>query len=152
MVELGEGLGGKALGVEERSHQHAHLALRRDLADQAHARRGARTLVVGRVARAGRRQGDERLALAGPHEAAHRPEAVVLDVAAHAERDVAVDEQRHQPRARVAAIEQQQIARGQRIEMLDKHLALVAHRLVEGEVLEQFEAGQEQAEGTASLM
>lgn len=151
MVELGEGFGGKACGVEERSHQHAHLALRRDLADQAHARRGARTLVVGRVPRAGRRQGDDRLALPGTHEAAHRPETVVLDVATHAERDVAVDEQRHQPRARIAAIEQQQIARGQRIEVLDKHLAFVAHRLVEGEVLEQFEAGQEQAEGHGFL-
>jgi len=153
---LGAGGGGRLeirldLGGGVVLHQHAHLALRRDLADQAHTRRGARAFIVSRVTRAGRRQGDDRLALSGTHEAAHRPEAVVLDVAAHAERDVAVDEQRQQPRARIAAIEQEQIVGGQCVEVLDEHLAFVAHRLVEGEVLEQFEAGQEQAEGHGFL-
>lgn len=37
------------------------------------------------------------------------------------------------------------------VEMLDQHLAFVAHRLVEREVLEQFEARQEQAEGHGLL-
>ena len=151
MVKFGKGLEGETLGVAQRSHQHAHLALRRDLADQAHARRCARAFIAGCVAHTGCGQGDEHLGLAGTHEAAHHREAVVLDVAAHAERDVAMDEQGHQPRAWIPAIEQQQIVRGQPIEMLDQHLAFVAHRLVEGEVLEQLEARQEQTEGHGLL-
>ena len=92
MVELAEGLGGKALGVEQRSHHHTHLALGRNLADQAHSRRTAGAFIVGCVARGRCGQAHDRFTLAGTHEAAHHRETAAFEVTANTERDLALDQ------------------------------------------------------------
>jgi hypothetical protein len=50
VIKIGECRRGIVRGVEQGSHEHAHLSLRRHLADQAYGRRLTSALIIGGIA------------------------------------------------------------------------------------------------------
>ena len=126
MVELAEAARRVELLVEQIGYQDALLSVRRDVADQAHALRLARALVVERVLFVRRAQHDDPFRLPRKHELAHAGEASVGLVNAHAKLDGTLVQHGDQPAAGIAAVEQQQVSRREPVEMLEKELPFAA--------------------------
>jgi len=100
VVKLAEAVSWIEFLVEQVGHQHALLAVGRDVADQAHALWFAWAFVVERVLLVRCAQQDDPFDLVRAHEIAHAGEAVGI-VDAHAELDGAVIEHSDQPAARI---------------------------------------------------
>ena len=145
MVEIGKGRRRIALGVEQGRHEYAHLARRRHLANQTHRRRLARAFIIDGVAAIGRRQGHHRFVQARAHELGDGGEGR-RRIAAHAERNAAVQQGRDQPGARITAIEHQHIVGAQPVQTLEQHLPLADLRAVQDQRIKQLGAGAKQTE------
>ena len=145
MVEIGKGRRRIAFGVEQGRHEYAHLARRRHLADQTHRRRLARAFIIDGVAAIGRRQGHHRFVQARAHELGDGGEGR-RRIAAHAERNAAVQQGGDQPGARITAIKHQHIVGAQPVQTLEQHLPLADLRAVQDQRIKQLGAGAKQTE------
>ena len=145
MVEIGKGRRRIAFGVEQGRHEYAHLARRRHLANQTHRRRLARAFIIDGVAAIGRRQGHQRFVQARAHELGDGGEGR-RRIAAHAERNAAVQQGRDQPGARITAIEHQHVLSAQPVQTLEQHLPLADLRAVQDQRIKQLGAGAKQTE------
>lgn len=145
MIEIGEFCRRIARRVEQRGHEDAHFPLRRHLADQAHGRYLARALVIGSIPAIGRWQVHHGVVLARSHELGDGGKGG-RRVAAHAERDAAMEQGGHQPGARVTAIKDQHVVGAKPVQALEQHLSLADPWAVQNQRVEQLNAGTKQAE------
>ena len=148
VIELRESLSGKRNGIEQRGHHHMNLASRGYQAHQSNRCRGCGTLIVGGILPGRRSQGHHLLVQARANEITHHHEACG-DITTDTEIDAAHRQRGHQPTAGKAAIKHQQVVLTQRVERLEKHLALVAAGFVQHEVQKQLDPGKVKAEGDA---
>ena len=145
MIKLGEGGRGIPGVVEQGRHEHAHLTVRRHLADQAHGRSLTRTLIIDGIAAIRWRQGHHRVVLAGAHELCDRDKGR-RRVAAHAERNSPMQQGCHQPRPRVASIEYQHVLSAKPVQALEQHLPLADLWAVQNQRIEQLDTRTKQTE------
>ena len=134
--------------VEQIRHQHSGLAIRRDVAHQAHCLRFAGATEVKHIAPNWRAQRDDLLSKTAAKEFANTSEAGsarLFDM--HAERDGALIQDSYQPAAGVASIEQQQVVAAQTVEVIEQHLSLVLMDAVQRCGEHQFAAWEKQPEG-----
>ena len=132
-------------GIEQRSHQHAQLAVRRHLANQPNGRRPARTFIIHRILCIGRRQRHHRFILSGAHEFGDRLERR-RRITTHAKRNPSMQQGCNQPSPRITAIKHQQVGATQTIKALEQHLSLTHQRTVQNQRIKQFNARPEQTE------
>ena len=144
MIQVGEGRCGNGGRIEQRSHQGVLPAVGRDDTNQAHARRAWRAAEVRAIPGVRGADVDPSLGETGAQEASDGGEAAVVD--AHTEGDFALSEDRHQPAGRIAAIEHEQVAGRESLEVFEQHLALAAAGRMEFEREAHLEARQVERE------
>ena len=145
MVQRAKGVPRIAVGIEQGRHQHAHLAVRRGVADQTHGRGLALQFVSPRIGLAGCGDGDDPLVLAAVEKLLDAVPADAVD--AQAEVPLRLQQRGDGDDAGKAAIEHEQI--GQRlyvIERFEQHLALRSVGRMQARMQGQFGAGDIQGE------
>lgn len=132
-------------GVAQGSHEHAYLALRCHLADQAYGRRLASTLIIDGILVIRRRQYRHGFVLAGAHELGDGRKGR-RRVAAHAERNAPLEQDSDQPATGITAIEHQHVLAAKAVKALEQHLPFADQRAVQDQRIEQLDARTKQAE------
>lgn len=150
VVERGEIIGRPGVGIEQIGGKHAHEALRGCAADQAHRDRGALDFVVRGIGPVRCRQRDDGIASAAAHERSDSIAASVVD--AHAKANRAHLQRGDEPGSGIAAIEHEQVALAQQVQMLEQHLALAGVGVVEAGAQHHLKAaGQVQGKDLGAL-
>lgn len=145
VVKIGECCRGIGPGIEQGGHEHAHLASRRQLADQAHSGRLAGALIIDGILMIRGRQRHHGFVLAGAHELGDGRKSR-RRITAHAERNASVEQGRHQPGPWITTIQHQQILAPQPVQALEQHLPFADQGTVQDQRIEQLNAGAKQAE------
>jgi len=136
--------GGPLDGIEQIGRQHANEALASDRANQAHRHHTTFDHIIGRIQPVGRWQDNDGLINATAHK---RLDGIAADaIQAGAKSDLASLQRRHQPRARIAPIEYQQIIAPEHLQVLKQHLPLARIRAIQRSVQHHFNTGQIQRE------
>lgn len=145
VVKISESRCRIACSIKQGRHEHAHLARRRHLADQAHGRRLARALIIDSILAVRWRQRHHGLVQAGTHELGDGRKGRGR-VAAHAEWNSPVEQGGNQPGSRITAIQYQHVLTAKAVETLEQHLPLANQRAVKNQRIEQLDAWTKQAE------
>jgi hypothetical protein len=102
------------------------------MANEAYLDRRGRTAVIADIGGIRRREGNDLLSKTRTQEGSHtgKPAGLLFDP--HAEGDLPLGEQRGQPPTRIASVQQQQIATGEAVKLLEEHLPFAFAGAVEG--------------------
>ena len=116
------------------------------MAHETYPDRRGRTAMIADIGSIRGREGNDEFRTTRVQEGSHtgKPAGLLFDP--HAEGDLPLGEQRGQPPARVAAVQQQQIARREAVKLLEEHLPFAFARAVEGSGQHEIGTRQTQAE------
>ena len=143
VIERAELRGRIRLGIEQVGHQDADLAVRSDVADQAHGGGGAGQIERAGIACGGRRQCDHALGLVRASEVGDATPAAGID--AQTEGHAVLRQRRCHGVADVTSVEHEQILRRiECVERLEQHLPLRAVGRMQTGVQREFGARQKQ--------
>ena len=120
------------------------------MANETYLDRRGRTAVIADIGIICRRESNDKLRKTRAQECLDTGKPATLLFDPHAERDLPLGEQRGQPPARIAPVQQQQIARREAVKLLKEHLPFAFAGAVKGR--RQHEIGTRQAQAEEDLI